>query len=103
MNIACVSMIAPLQYREEDRFREETNARKLKELYQQKDYTALLEFALLLNHEVSSKNSALSWVMKDALEIHRPVKGDRSEENYMKLVSETLESMIAKRNENISE
>ena len=92
-------MITPLQYREEDRFREESNARKLKELHEQKDYRGLLEFALLLNHEVSYKNSALHWMIKDSLEASRPKPRDGGENEYMKLVSETLEAMAAQRSE----
>lgn len=90
-------MNTPLQYREEDRFREETNARKLKELHEKKDYRGLLEFALLLNHEVSYKNSVLHWMIKDSLESNRPKPGDGSEEKYMQLVSDTIEAIVAKR------
>ncbi len=58
-------------YRQEDQFKEESNSRKLKELYKSQDFTGLLEFALLLNHEVSFNNSKVRWLIQEALEAHK--------------------------------
>jgi hypothetical protein len=59
-------------YRQEDRFTEESNSRRLKELYSVKDYKGLLELALLLNHQASFNNSKARWAITEALEAARP-------------------------------
>lgn len=56
-------MITPFQYRQEDQFREASNAVKLKQLHAEGDYMGLLELALLMNHEACYKNSAMLWAM----------------------------------------
>lgn len=86
-------MITPFEYRQEDRFREESNKRKLKELYQKGDYVGLLDFAILLNHEACYKNSGMMWAMGESLKANQPKQGgDLSE--YFGMVDETIEKMI---------
>jgi hypothetical protein len=86
-------MITPFEYREEDRFREESNKRKLKELYRKGDYIGLLDFAILLNHEVCYKNSGIAWVMRESLEANQTRQGGDLGE-YLEMVDETIEKMI---------
>lgn len=87
-------MLTPFQYRQEDQFREASNAAKLKQLHADRDYTGLLEFALLLNHEVSSKNSALMWAIQESLEANRPKAGDGGEKEYAEMVDITIHKLI---------
>jgi hypothetical protein len=87
-------MITPFQYRQEDRFREEANNRKLKELYKNGDYVGLLDFALLLSHEASYKNSAMFWAMQDSLIANRPDSAKVQSEHQSALVDETIEKLI---------
>ena len=87
-------MITPFQYRQEDRFREEANNRKLKELYKNGDYIGLLDFALLLSHEASYKNSAMFWAMQDSLIANHPDSAKIASEHQSSLVDETIEKLI---------
>jgi hypothetical protein len=66
----------PLHYRQEDQFIEASNSMKLKQLHRNRDYTGLLEFALLLNHQACSGNSKIRWLMKEALDAARPGNTD---------------------------
>lgn len=66
----------PLHYRQEDRFQEELNSRRLKELHKAGDINGLLDFALLLNHQVSSANSKIHWLMKEQLSMGLPPVND---------------------------
>lgn len=59
-------------YHEEDGFREESNSRRLKQLFEARDYRGLLEFALLLNHQASFANSKMKWALSEALNAARP-------------------------------
>ena len=53
-------------YRPEDQFQEFLNAKRLKELFNEKDYQGLLDFSLLLNHQASSNNSRAHWAIMEA-------------------------------------
>jgi hypothetical protein len=53
-------------YRAEDQFQERLNSERLKELFSHRDYTGLLEFALLLNHQASFNNSRAHWALCEA-------------------------------------
>jgi hypothetical protein len=61
-----------LHYRQEDQFVEASNSMKLRQLHRSGDYTGLLEFALLLNHQACSGNSKMRWIMKEVLDATRP-------------------------------
>lgn len=87
-------MITPFQYRQEDRFREEANNRKLKELYKNGDYIGLLDFALLLSHEASYKNSGMFWAMQDSLIANHPDSSKMASGHQSSLVDETIEKLI---------
>lgn len=60
-------------YRPEDRFKETSNAMKLKELHEKRDYNALLELALLLNYQAAFNYSRMIYFCQEALEASRPV------------------------------
>lgn len=83
-----IDKMAQFHYRQEDQFREESNARKLKELYQSGDFTGLLEFALLLNYEASFNNSKVRWALSEALEAAMPVS-----DRHLKMASETIKDL----------
>jgi hypothetical protein len=80
--------MAQFHYRQEDQFREESNARKLKELHQSGDFTGLLEFALLLNHEASFNNSKVRWALSEALEVVMPVS-----DKHLQMANETIKDL----------
>lgn len=67
---------------------------KLKQLHADGDYTGLLELALLLNYEASSKNSALAWAVRESLEASRPKAGDGGEREYAEMVDITINELI---------
>lgn len=66
-------VVNQLIYREEDRFREESNKRRLKELHRAGDINGLFEFAVLLNYQASSANSKIHWIMREHLSTAFPV------------------------------
>lgn len=82
------------QYRQEDQFREASNAMKLKQLHADADFTGLLELALLLNHEACYKNSGMLWAMSESLEANRPKAEDGGEEKYAEMVDTTIHKLI---------
>lgn len=61
-------------YRQEDQFKEHYNARKLKELYEKKQYAALLDLALILNYEAAFNCSKVHWALKESLELGMTVR-----------------------------
>lgn len=83
--------MAQFYYRQEDQFREVSNAHKLKELYDSGDFTGLLELALLLNHEASFNNSKVRWALSEALEVTMPVS-----DRHLQMANDTI-SELAKR------
>lgn len=87
-------MITTFQYRQEDQFREASNAVKLKQLHAEGDYMGLLELALLMNHEACYKNSAMLWAMQESLEANRPNHKGRNEDQYGEMVDTTISKLI---------
>lgn len=61
-------------YRQEDQFKEHCNARKLKELYEKKQYAALLDLALMLNYEAAFNCSKVHWALKESLELGMTIR-----------------------------
>lgn len=61
-------------YRQEDQFKEHCNARKLKELYETKQYDQLLAHALILNREAAFNSSKMHWALKESLELGMSVR-----------------------------
>jgi hypothetical protein len=61
-----LSIMSSPSYRPEDQFQERLNAERLKELFGNRDYRGLLEFALLLNHQASFNNSRAHWAIMEA-------------------------------------
>lgn len=88
---SALDLMAQFHYREEDQFREASNAQRLKELYECGDFTGLLEFALLLNHEASFNNSKVRWALSEALEVTMPVS-----DRHLQMANDTIKE-LAKR------
>lgn len=84
-----------LYYRQEDQFVEASNSMRLKQLHRSGDYTGLLEFALLLNHQACSSNSKVRWMMKEVLDATRP---GNTEYQMPEQLKTDLESMGWKEN-----
>lgn len=85
---SALDRMAQFHYREEDQFREFSNAHKLKELYENRDFTGLLELALLLNHEASFNNSKVRWALSEALEVTMPVS-----DRHLQMANETIKDL----------
>lgn len=58
--------MSELTYRTEDQFQEALNAKRLKEFFHNRDYSGLLDFALLLNHQASFNNSRANYALREA-------------------------------------
>lgn len=87
-------MITPFQYRQEDQFREASNAMRLRQLHADGDFTGLLELALLMNYEACYKNSGMFWAMAESLEANRPKAKDGGEKEYAEMVDTTIHELI---------
>lgn len=52
---------------------EASNAMRLKQLHQERDYNGLLELALILNHQAASNHSKMLYFMQEAATQPMPV------------------------------
>ena len=64
-------------YRPEDKFTEASNALRLKQLYEARDYNGLLELALLINHQASFNSSRMKYFMYELLDRAAPGQKDK--------------------------
>lgn len=74
-------------YRAEDEFQERLNAERLKQLFNQKDYQGVLDFALLLNHQASFNNSRAVWAIGEAM---KNMSAEFSIDKYKKMVDDLI-------------
>lgn len=77
-------MATPI-YRPEDEFQEKLNEKRLKELFSNRDYQAVLEFALLLNHQAFYNNSRAYWAINEAA---KNMSEEFSIEKYKKMIED---------------
>jgi len=57
----------PLVYTVEDQFHGAANAKILRQLYAAGDYSALLEYALLLADQEAHQKSQIKWLAREAM------------------------------------
>jgi hypothetical protein len=60
-------MMNPLVHTIEAQFHGAANASMLRELHQQQDWNALLEYALLLAEQEASQRSQINWLVREAM------------------------------------
>ena len=80
-------MSAPT-YRTEDQFQEKLNEKRLKELFNNRDYQGLLDFALLLSHQASFNNSRAFWALSEAA---KNMAEEFALKKYDKMIGEIIE------------
>jgi hypothetical protein len=80
-------MSAPT-YRTEDQFQEKLNEKRLKELFNNRDYQGLLDFALLLSHQASFNNSRVFWALSEAA---KNMAEEFALKKYEKMIGEIIE------------
>lgn len=77
--------MSDLTYRTEDQLQEFLNSKKLKELFETRDYRGLLEMALLINHQASFNNSRAYYAIMEA---SKNMSAEFSLEKYKKIIEE---------------